>query len=165
MSSGPIEPPDSHLLNAAVGWAELGLPEEALVEIARLRPELLGHPDVLGLRWRLHAMRHDWEAALVVSRAQLAVAPDEPDAWINQSFALHEMRRTREAFESLAAVVDKFPKTGVMSYNLACYCCQLGLLDDAREWLRRARKSLGAEHVREMAADDPDLEPLRAELT
>lgn len=164
MSLDAIEPPDSHILNAAVGWAELGLPAEALVELARLNPSLLGHPDVLDLRWRLHAMKKDWEAALTVARAQLAVSPERVDSWINQSYALHELKRTREAFDSLVPLLEKFPKLGVIPYNLACYSCQLGELDDARVWIRRARKILGKEQLREMGADDPDLLPLRAEL-
>jgi hypothetical protein len=164
MSLDAIEPPDSHLLNAAVGWAELGLPDEALVELSRLRPELLGHPDVLDLRWKVHALRRDWESALVVAHAQLHVSPDRASAWINQSFTLHELKRTGEAYDALVGVVDKFPEAGVMPYNLACYTCQLGRLDDARIWLKRAREVLGKEELKNMAEHDPDLEPLRAEL-
>jgi Flp pilus assembly protein TadD len=164
MAQDAIEPPDSHILNAAVGWAELGLPAEALIELSRLSTSLLGHPDVLNLRWRLHAMKEDWEGALTVARAQLAVDPEQPESWINQSFALHELNRTREAFDTLVSVQEKFPKTGVIPYNLACYSCRLGELDDARVWIRRARKILGKDQLREMGADDPDLLPLRAEL-
>jgi tetratricopeptide (TPR) repeat protein len=164
MSQNAIEPPDSHILNAAVGWAELGLPVEALIELSRLSISLLGHPDVLNLRWRLHAMKQDWEGALTVARAQLAVDPEQPDSWINLSFALHELKRTREAFDALVSVQEKFPKTGVIPYNLACYSCRLGELDDARVWIRRARKILGKDQLREMGSDDPDLQPLRAEL-
>ena len=164
MSLDAIEPPDSHILNAAVGWAELGLPEEALVELSRLNPALLGHPDVMDLRWRLHAMKKDWAGALTVARAQLTVSPERVDSWINQSFALHELKRTREAFDELVAVVEKFPKVGVIPYNLACYACQMGQIDDARIWLRRARRLLGKDQLKEMATDDPDLKPLREEL-
>lgn len=164
MSLDAIEPPDSHILNAAVGWAELGLPEEALVELSRLNPALLGHPDVMDLRWRLHAMKKDWAGALTVARAQLTVSPERVDSWINQSFALHELKRTREAFDELVAVVEKFPKVGVIPYNLACYACQMGQIDDARIWLRRARRLLGKDQLKEMGSTDPDLAPLREEF-
>lgn len=164
MSQGAIEPPDSHIVDAAIGWAGLGLPQEALAELARLNPDLLGHPDVLDLRWRLHAMKRDWTAALNVARAQVTVSPEQSDGWINQSYALHELKRTREAFEALVGVVDRFPELGVIPYNLACYTCQLGQIDDARIWIRRARRILGKDQLREMGSDDPDLAPLREEL-
>jgi len=51
-----------------------------------------------------------------------------------------------------------------MRYNLACYSCQLGRLDEARDWLKKAIALVGADTIKEMAATDPDLEPLRAEI-
>lgn len=61
-------------------------------------------------------------------------------------------------------VVDKFPGEWVISYNLACYACQLGDLKAARQWLRKAIELAGKKEVKLMALDDPDLEPLRNEI-
>ena len=51
----PFSPPDSHHLEAAKGWLELGNPEEAFEELGLIEPQLRGHPDVLELCWRIYA--------------------------------------------------------------------------------------------------------------
>lgn len=159
-----IDPPDAHRLNAAIGWAELGLHADAISELDRLPRALLGHPQVLDVRWKVHALAKDWESALVASRAQVHVAPDEVSGWINQSYTLHEMKRTGEAFDALSAVAAEFPEEGTIPYNLACYTCQLGRLEEARFWLNEARRLIGRDALRRMAKDDLDLKPLRSEL-
>jgi hypothetical protein len=35
--------------------------------------------------------------------------------------------------------VDKFQNKSIMRYNLACYECQLGRLEQASEWLEKAQ--------------------------
>lgn len=35
-------------------------------------------------------------------------------------------------------VVDKFPKVWLIPYNLACYCAQLGQLDECKDWFKKA---------------------------
>ncbi len=159
-----IEPPDAHRLNAAIGWAELGLHHEAHGELDRLPLGLLGHPQVLDVRWKVHALERNWESALVAARAQVHVAPDEVHGWINQSYTLHEMKRTGEAFDALSAVAAEFPEEGTIPYNLACYTCQMGRLEEARFWLNEARRLIGKAAVRKMGKDDPDLKSLRSEL-
>jgi hypothetical protein len=47
-----------------------------------------------------------------------------------------------------------------MRYNLACYECQLGRLELAKEWLEKAFKLGDAKKMKLAALDDPDLEPL-----
>ena len=47
--------------------------------------------------------------------------------------------------DNLLRVVDKFPISATMRYNLGCYECQLGNLDRAKRWLEKAFE-LGEEH-------------------
>ena len=56
-------------------------------------------------------------------------------------------------------MVDRFPKVWTIPYNLACYCAQLGRLDECRDWVKRAM-AIDAGTVRRAAIDDPDLKPL-----
>ena len=60
----------------------------------------------------------------------------------------------------LLPAVELFPKLWLVPYNLACYCAQLGRLQEARQWLKKAFKLGDAKEVKLMALDDPDLEPL-----
>ncbi len=160
----PLEYPDRHHLNAATGWLELGDVSETREELAKISTAQLENPEVLAIRWHLHSAEKDWDAALQVSRRHLLVEPDSAVAWINQSFALHELRRTDEAFRELRQVVDRFSDVGTIPYNLACYTCRLGRKDEARSWLKHARKIMGKKALIAMAADDPDLEALQNEL-
>jgi Flp pilus assembly protein TadD len=160
----PLEYPDLHHLNAAVGWLELGDVTETREELAKISTVRLEHPEVLAVRWHLHSVEKDWIAALQVSRRHLLVEPESAVAWINQSFALHELRRTDEAFRELRQVVARFADVATIPYNLACYTCRLGRKDEARSWLKHARKIMGRKALIAMASDDPDLEILRDEL-
>jgi predicted Zn-dependent protease len=90
-----------------------------------------------------------------------ALAPENESGWIDQSYTLHELKRTREAFERLVAVVGKFPGAYVIPYNLACYQCQLGNSEEALRWLKKAAVSSDAATIRAMAMGDPDLAVIR----
>jgi hypothetical protein len=69
-----------------------------------------------------------------------------------------------KAWELLLPAFDKFPEITTISYNLACYACQLGQLDEARRWLGEARKRGESKQILEMARRDSDLEALWPEL-
>ena len=59
---------------------------------------------------------------------------------------------------------DKFPGEPTIAYNLACYACKMGGLDEARQWLERAVKIAGKANIKVMALNDDDLEPLWGEI-
>ena len=159
-----IEPPDSHHLSAAEGWLELGNPCEADLEIRRIAAELRTHPDVLDIRWGIDAARKRWPECVEAAEAMMRIAPDRLIGWIHRSYALHELKRTREAFDSLLPAADLFPKEWLTSYNLACYSCQLDKPEDALAWLAKALLLGDPNHIKEMAMKDHDLRPLRADL-
>jgi len=160
----PLEPPDSHHLRAVEGWLELGNIQEAGVELRRLRPELLEHPLVLEVRWKLHSMQKDWEVCLELANELLKVAPDRPSGWIDRSFSYHELKRTREAWQQLLPATQLFPDEPIIRYNLACYACQLGNLSEAKQLLKQAQALGHAVSIKRMALDDHDLEPLWEEI-
>jgi len=160
----PVEYPDRHFVQAAAGWLELGNPSEAAAELNQLSPRFARHPDVLEIRWRLCAAEHAWVEALEVAQAVTQVAPDRPSGWIHQSYCLHELKRTSEARDVLRPLAKKFPKEFIIPYNLACYACATGDLQEARRWLLRAMKIKGKdsrEEFRRMALEDPDLHLLQ----
>lgn len=156
-----LEYPDLHYVRAAQGWIELGFYGEAAVELRKLSAPAHGHPDVLDLRWQLAAHQQRWDAALEIAQLLIQRAPDRPSGWIHQSYALHELRRTHEAWDALLPTSKRFPNDGTIAYNLACYACQLGDLGVAREWVHRAIKLRGKNEIKAMAANDADLKPLQ----
>ena len=155
-----FEPPNSHYLHAAEGWLELGSPAEASQELAHIAPALQGRPEVLAVRWQIHARERQWEKCVTVARQLVEQAPELPWGWVHRSFALHELGRTREAFDLLMAGATQFPRDWLMQYNLACYCCQLGETARAQQFLEQACKLGDAKQIKEMAAEDTDLRKL-----
>jgi Flp pilus assembly protein TadD len=157
-------PPHTHLVNAAVGWLELGLTVEARRELEQLPAELRSHPEVLEVRWSLSARENNWEAALAVAERLVRDVPDRCSGWIQRSYSLHELKRTTEAREQLLPAAARFPDVSTIPYNLACYDCQLGRLDKARSWLNVAMRLGSRESILNSALCDPDLKPLWSEL-
>jgi Flp pilus assembly protein TadD len=162
-----IGKPDSFFVSAAQGWLELGNGDEARAELDRVSPALQNHPRVLQLRWTICAGAEDWSAAVEIARALMRVAPDHPEAWLHQAYALRRAPGggLDAAWEALSPALDKFPAEETIPYNLACYACQLGKPDDARALLRRAVAAAGdRDSVKLLALRDPDLESLWPEI-
>jgi tetratricopeptide (TPR) repeat protein len=159
-----LAPPDTLHILAAQGWLELGDHIEANEELENITPELRAHPAVLAVRWEIYAAAKKWEATLEIAAALILLDPDDPLGWVHRSYALHELKRTAEARDNLLRVVDRFPASATMRYNLACYECQLGRLEQARDWLAKAFKLGNAKKMKLAALDDPDLEPLWKEI-
>ena len=134
------------------------------MELERIAAESQAHPDVLEMRWRIDAGECLWAASLAVAEQLVRVDPENPSGWIHRSYSLHELKRTVEARDCLLAVEGKFRGIPTIPYNLACYACQLGDLAGARTWLARAARLLGKEELKELAAADGDLLPLRDEI-
>src|SRR5258708_1191859 len=155
----PLEHSDTLHLRAAEGWLELCSHLEADRELDEITPGNRVHPDVLELRFQVYAAAKKWEAALDIAAAIMKLAPERTDGWIDRSFALHELDRTQEAFDTLREVADRFTQRWVIPYNLACYCAQLGRLEESQEWFKKAM-AVDEHTVKREAIDDPDLKPL-----
>ena len=152
--------PDSHHLAAAEGWLELGNYLEANEELETITPTLRGHPHVLELRWNIYAKAGRWDMAAEVACSLTLMLPENSFGWIHRAYSLHELGRTQEAWNVLHPKVDKFSDQYIISYNLACYACRLGNMNDSLRWLEKAIGLAGKKEIRVMALDDPDLEPL-----
>src|SRR5215472_4067015 len=103
-----LEPPDIHHLNAAEGWLGLGNSAEAEQELLRLNPAVEDHPEVLRVRYHLYGQTKRWDRAAETAQLLCQLTPDTPFGWIHLAFALHELRRTREAYDVLLPVVNRF---------------------------------------------------------
>jgi predicted Zn-dependent protease len=152
--------PDNKYLEAAEGWLELGNWREANEELENITPKLRAHPYVLKLRYEIYSEAKKWDGAVEIARKMANLLPDNPWGHFHLAFSFHELKRTKEAYETLLPVVDKFPKEYLIRYNLACYSCRLGNLEEAEQWFVKAKDMAGKTDIRLMALDDPDLEPL-----
>jgi predicted Zn-dependent protease len=160
----PLEPPDSLHFQAAQGWLELGDHVEANAELQKISQCRQWHPDVLNLRWEICAAAQSWRAALETARSLIRLDAEEPLGWIHRAYALHKLKRTTEARDTLLLVAPNFPISATLRYNLARYECQLGHLEEAKKWLAEAFHVGLAKKMRLAAPHDPDLEPLWKEI-
>jgi tetratricopeptide (TPR) repeat protein len=161
-----LEPPDIHYFSAGVGWLELGNLAEAQAELAHISSAQQEHPDVLEVRWLVSAQQKHWEEGLQIAQALLRRAPKRSSGWLHQAYALRRVPdgSVQKAWEALLPALDKFPKQPTIPFNLSCYACQMGQLDAARDWLKRAVAVGGKDRIKKMALGDSDLEPLWDEI-
>jgi Flp pilus assembly protein TadD len=161
-----LEPPDTHYLSAAIGWLELGNPVEARAELARINMAQQDHPDVLEIRWLVAAEEKRWEEGLQIAEVLVQRAPKRSSGWLHRAYALRRVSdgSVLKAWNALLPAFDLFPKQPTIPYNLSCYACQMGQLDAARLWLKRAADIGGKDKIKTMALEDADLEPLWNEI-
>jgi len=132
-----IEAPDTHFLNSAIGWLELGNHQEAKADLDKISFLVRYHPDVLLVRWKVQARSKNWERALDISRALVQIAPEKPTGWICFAYSLYNTRQTNDAWMNLLTAEQRFPHISAIPYFLACLACQLGKTDEATKWLGR----------------------------
>jgi hypothetical protein len=155
-----LEYPNGIYVAAAQGWLELGNSAEATAELNRISPSLREHPQVLALRCQIALKDQRWSDGLELAEILWRREPSNSFGWIHRSYCLHELRRTREAWDALLPAVEQFPKEWLLCYNLACYACQLGWLDECKTWFMRALDLGDPLEINRLAAKDPDLKPL-----
>ncbi|MEJ0088624.1 MAG: tetratricopeptide repeat protein [Limisphaerales bacterium] len=162
----PLAPPDSHHLDAAIGWLGLGCADDARAELAKISTENQQHCDVLEARWTICAHEQQWRDALEIACSELKIAPDESSGWLHRAYALRRVSdgSLSQAWDALLPAAKMFPAEPIIAYNLSCYACQMQQFDIARHWLRRAVTSGQKEVIKKMALADADLQPLWTEI-
>lgn len=110
---------------------------------------------------RARVQQGDLAGAIELLEPLVEAEPEHARAWYFLGHALHGEERDEEALEAHARAAT-FPRTaGGASYNAACAAARLGRVDEAFDWLERAREA-GWENPVQVATD-PDLEALRGD--
>jgi tetratricopeptide (TPR) repeat protein len=163
----PLDICDARHVRAAEGWLGLGLQDDAGAELDQISPAQQKHPQVLGCRWELLAARRDWDAALRIAGELLTLDPEHELGWLHYAYSIRRSKSggLAKASEALRPAAEKFPGEPVIPFNLACYACQMGNLEEAREWFRRAIKVGGEKQMKLMALGDEDFKPLWEEIS
>ncbi len=162
----PLAPPDSHHLNAAIGWLGLGCAADAREELEKISPACQTHADVLEVGWTLCAHEKRWADALEIAGQELKFLPGDAGGWLHRAYALRRVEDDGlpKAWAALLPAAKRFPREPVIAYNLACYACQMRQLALARTWLRCAISVGKKEAIKKMALADDDLQPLWDEI-
>ena len=145
-------------IQAAQGYTELGMHDDALAELDGLIPAVRNRPDVIELRILILLRAKKWPDALAASRELCRVRPEAKTGYIHTAFCLHELGRSGEAKAVLLAGPAELRAEATFHYNLACYECVLGNFESARSHL--ATSFAMDKNFREFAKADPDLKSL-----
>jgi tetratricopeptide (TPR) repeat protein len=142
-------------LNASIGYLELGMYVEALDELERIQPEERNSSTVLWLRLEIYRTAKNWNLMEVVARELLKRQPDDPDYWHDLAFSIRRKDSIKAAQTLLLEAFEKFPNDATTRYNLGCYACQLGDLEEAKKLVGEAIKM--DSKFKLLALDDEDL--------
>ncbi len=164
----PLSHPDNLYVSAAEGWLMLGDARSAREELAKLSPKVREEAGVAELEWTICARAEDWIAAFAVAEQMVQTNPERSFGWVHRAYAARRMPGggLARAWALLRPAAEKFPKEHLIPYNLACYAAQSERLEEAWDWLQRARDASGnSEEVKAMALVDDDLRPLWGRLS
>jgi predicted Zn-dependent protease len=146
-------------LLAAQGYSELGMFDDAIVELDSLPEDAARNSTVIELRAVILMQAKRWKPALTASRDLCRAEPEKATGFIHTAFCLHELGRTAEARDVLLGGPETLHIESTFHYNLACYECALGHLDVARLHLEKSIEL--DKKMRDFARTDPDLAALR----
>lgn len=145
-------------LRAALGYAELGLYDEALAELDAGRVD--DSAEVDGLRLMILRRAGRWTEMRDRARQKTETDQGNYEWWIHWADATRHAEGLVKGRSILERAAAKFPGNGHILFQLACYSAQLGELERARHHLVEAVKA--DERWADVFHVDRDLEPLWA---
>lgn len=125
-------------LQAATGWLELGIADEALAELESLPTEARTQRPALELQLAAQMICQSWNSAADTARLLCLKAADEPVFFLRAAFCLHETGDTLAACNLLLRGPKSLFEMAIFHYNLACYLWTLGEAKRARSHLKQA---------------------------
>jgi tetratricopeptide (TPR) repeat protein len=120
----PLERPDQQYWQAAVGYVELGMFQEANDELENIDPFNRAAPEVLAIRLAIYRGLKKWELMQQIAKRLKEFQPDNVEWTISLAYATRRAYSIDVAMEILADAKAKFPREAAIPYNLACYNCQ-----------------------------------------
>jgi tetratricopeptide (TPR) repeat protein len=136
--SVPLEPPDQQHWQAAAGYVELGMFLEADAELDKIDPFNRAAPEVLAIRLAIYHGLKKWELMQEIAKRLAEFEPDDIQWTISLAYATRRADSIQAAKAILLNAEPKFPNEAIIKYNLACYCCQLGEIQNAKNYLKKA---------------------------
>jgi tetratricopeptide (TPR) repeat protein len=154
----PLEPPDQQHWQAAAGYVELGMFLEADTELDKIDPFNRAAPEILAIRLAIYHGLKKWKLMQEIAKRLAEFQPDDIQWTISLAYATRRADSIHAAKEILLNAEPKFPKEGIIKYNLACYSCHTGDIEMAKNYLKKAFEIDSS--CRLNALNDEDLKPM-----
>ena len=123
---------------AAAGYAELGMFLEADTELDKIDPFNRAAPEVLAMRLAIYRGLEKWELMQEIAKRLADFQPNDIQWTISLAYATRRADSIQAAKEVLLNAEPKFPKEAAIKYNLACYFCQTGDIQNGQELLKKS---------------------------
>jgi Tfp pilus assembly protein PilF len=134
----------------------LGMFNEALAELQKISIE---DKEASALRVEVLHAAQKWTRLRRFAARLVDHEPGEVGWWVSLAFATRRCVSIQEARKLLLRAEELHADEAIVQFNLGCYACQIGALEEARD---RVRRSIAADpHFLEIARNDSDLAPLR----
>jgi len=133
-----LEQPARRILDAAAGYCELGMFHEAASELATIGVSHRAAPESLALSIEIYCGLEEWELMRASAKRLGEVQPDNVQWIIAYAFACRRISSVATAKKILLQAIPQFPREPAIFFFLACYDCQLGRMESAKDYLDRA---------------------------
>jgi Flp pilus assembly protein TadD len=143
---------------AASGYCELGMFDEAARALEEIDPEDRTKKEVLSARVDLYMAAKNWSSVAEVAQHLVNVEPENATWWINLAYATRRAENIEKAEALLQQARKLHPDNPIIAFNLSCYACVTGRIDEAKIHLKEA--IMLDSKVRELAIRDEDLKTL-----
>ena len=111
---------------------------EADTELDKIDPFNRAAPEVLALRIAIYRGLEKWELMQEIAKRLAEFQPDEVQWAISLAYATRRANSIQAAKRVLLKAEPNFPKEPAIKYNLACYFCQAGEIQKAKNYLKKA---------------------------
>jgi tetratricopeptide (TPR) repeat protein len=145
-------------LTEAIGYLELGMLQEAWDALEEIDAEQRHLPDVLQVRLEIYRRMEKYEGMATIAEHLTKTLPEDSQNWISLAYAQRRYIDLQTAQKTLLEAQKRFPEEATIPFNLACYACQLGRLDEAKEKLAKAIEMKPA--FKAAALEDEDLKAI-----
>ena len=142
----------------AIGYLELGMLQDAWDSLEEIPTEEHHLPTVLQIRLEIYRRMEKYEGMGTMAEHLTKCFPEDAQYWISLAYAQRRHLDLQTAEKTLLEAQKRFPEEATIPYNLACYACQLGRLDEARKKLAKAIELEPA--FKKAALEDEDLKAI-----
>ena len=124
-------------------------------ELENIDPDKRSLAEVLNVRVDVCCALEKWEMMAEVTNRLRKIEPDEVGHPLNMAYAVRRFKSEAEAADILSLALRRYYDDALVRYNLACYWCVMGRVEEAREMLETAFKK--DKSLRDLAETDEDL--------
>ena len=160
---------DLAILNTARGFCGLKMYKDAKDELTRASHFSKTLADYLEIWSLIHAQHDEWHESLRCAEAMIIEEPDNEFGYQFRADSIRHLKDPQAAYKNLAEVVERFPASPLVRFNLACFACLSGRHFLARKKLIQtfllAEKTEEVDFFHNLALNDLDLKPLRSEVS